>query len=122
MKPAYILMPNPSRTLLRFPDGRRMVVDPAEIYFMEADGDDTLVRSRGKRRRRDVRALAEMEEALGKFGFVRIHRSYLVNTARVREIRPREDGRYWELVLNPPVNRVLPVSDSNLDDLLEAYA
>lgn len=112
----------PSRhTLVHLSDGRRRVTDPADIYFVEADGDDALVRFRGKQRQRDIRRLSEMEEALGKFGFVRVHRSYLVNTARVREIRRREDGRYWELVLDPPVNRVLPVSDSGLDELLAAY-
>lgn len=108
-------------TLLHLPDDRRLVADPDEIYFMEADGDDTLVRFRSKQRHHDIRRLSEMEEALGKFGFVRVHRSYLVNAARVREIRRREDGRYWELVLDPPVNRVLPVSDSGFDQLLAAY-
>lgn len=108
-------------TLLHLPDGRRRVTDPDEIYFMEADGDDTLVRFRGKQRHRDIRRLSEMKEALGKFGFVRVHRSYPVNTARVREIRHREDGRYWEIVLDPPVNRVLPVSDNGFEELLAAY-
>lgn len=108
-------------TLLHLPDDRRLVVDPGEIYYIEADGDDTLIRFRGKQRYRDIRRLSEMGKALGKFGFVRAHRSYLVNTARVQEIRRREDGRYWELVLDPPVNRVLPVSDSGFDELLAAY-
>lgn len=114
-------MPAPQRFLLHLPDGRRLVVDPVEIYYIEAEGDDTLVRFRGKQRTRDIRLLTEMESALGRFGFVRIHRGYLVNAARVKEIRRREDGRYWELVLDPPVNRVLPVSDSGLDELLAAY-
>lgn len=114
-------MTPPRHILLHLPDGRRRVTDPDHIYFLEADGDDTLVRFRAKRRTRDVRRLSELEETLRQLGFVRIHRSYIVNPARVREIRPREDSRYWELVLDPPVNRVLPVSNSNLDDLLAAY-
>lgn len=108
--------------LLHLPDGRRLVTDPADIYYLEADGDDTLVRFRGRERVRDVHRLSEMAENLEKMGFVRIHRSYVVNPARVREIRHREDSRYWEVVLEPPVNRILPVSNSRLDGLLAAYA
>ena len=44
-------------------------------------------------------------------GFVRIHRSYLINLDRVREIRLRGDhSNDWEVKLDPPVNAVLPVS------------
>jgi DNA-binding LytR/AlgR family response regulator len=114
-------MTAPKPILLHRPDGRRLVTDPADIYYLEADGDDTLVRFRGKDRVRDVRRLSELEETLRKHGFVRTHRSYLVNTARVREIRPRDESRYWELVLEPPVNRILPISNTHLDAVLAAY-
>jgi DNA-binding LytR/AlgR family response regulator len=42
---------------------------------------------------------------------VRIHRSYLLNLDRVREIRLRRgDPNDWEVKLDRPVNAVLPIS------------
>jgi DNA-binding LytR/AlgR family response regulator len=56
---------------------------------------------------------------LGAAGFVRIHRNHAVNPGRVREIRPTTSG--GEVCLEPPVNKVLPVSRGSLAGLLEAY-
>ena len=50
-----------------------------------------------------------------------IHRSVAVNVDRVTEIRRRPNGRDWELRLEPPVNRVLPVARGRLAALWEAY-
>ena len=44
------------------------------------------------------------------FGFVRIHREHAVNTAHIRLLRLQADGRDWELKLEPPVNKVLPIA------------
>jgi DNA-binding LytR/AlgR family response regulator len=52
---------------------------------------------------------------------VRTHRDYLVNPDRVRQVRKRSSGEDWELKLDPPVNRVLPVSRSALADLWAAF-
>ncbi len=38
-----------------------------------------------------------------------------------REIRHRKTGSDWEVKLQPPVNRVLPVSRRRLKALLEAF-
>jgi len=43
-----------------------------------------------------------------------------VNLRRVRELRGRQEGDDWEVKLEPPVNRVLPVSRSALKALLRA--
>ena len=48
-------------------------------------------------------------------GFSRVHKSYLVNLDRVREVRLRKgDDNDWELKLEPPVNSVLPVGRAHL--------
>ena len=107
--------------LVHLPDGRRRVAELADVYYLEAGGGDTLVRLRGKRRLRDVRRLAELEALLTPHGFVRAHRSFLVNPRRVRELRPRSESRGWELVLEPPVNKVLPVSEERVEALTAAY-
>lgn len=105
------------RVLLHVRRGSRVVkraVDPADVYFLEADGGDTLVRLRSARRLRDVRRLAEVASLFEPFGFLQIHRAYAVNLRRVRELRPRDDGPDWEVKLDPPVNRVLPVARGEL--------
>lgn len=39
------------------------------------------------------RRLADLERVLGEAGFVRIHRSHLVNVAHVAQVTPKPDGR-----------------------------
>jgi DNA-binding LytR/AlgR family response regulator len=58
---------------------------------------------------------------LGPVGFVRIHRNHAVHPGRIREIRPDADGSGYEVRLEPPVNKVLPVSRRLLATLLRAY-
>ena len=109
------------RVLLHLVDGRRIPVEPDEVFLLEADGDETSVRTRGRRRLRDVRSLGEI---LGRFPqplFVRVHRSHVVNVDRVAEIRRRPNRRDWEVRLEPPVNAVVPVSREELAALWEAY-
>ena len=109
------------RVLLHLVDGRRIPVEPGEVFLLEAAGDETSVRTRGRRRLRDVRSLGEI---LGRFPrqlFVRVHRSHVVNVDRVAEIRRRPNRRDWEVRLEPPVNAVVPVSREELAALWEAY-
>jgi DNA-binding LytR/AlgR family response regulator len=109
------------KTLLHLTGRRRRVVDADDIYYLEAQGDETDVRQRGARRLRDVRSLGEMMNVLAPLGFVRIHRNHAVHPGRVREIRPDADGSGHEVRLEPPVNKVLPVSRRLLARLLRAY-
>jgi DNA-binding LytR/AlgR family response regulator len=75
------------------------------------------VRLRSRHVLEDVRRLGDLEEILAPAGFVRIHRSYLVNPERILELRRRDASRGYEVVLEPPVNRVLPVSEDRVDEL-----
>jgi DNA-binding LytR/AlgR family response regulator len=85
-------------------------LDSAEIFHIEAAGDDVLLRTARKRRYRGVRRLSAWEKRLRAAGFVRVHRSHVVNLDRIREIRLRRgDPNDWEIKLDPPVNLVLPV-------------
>jgi DNA-binding LytR/AlgR family response regulator len=109
------------RGLLHLTDGRRIPVEAEEVFLLEAKGDETLVRTRGRRRSRDVRALGEVLERFSAEVFVRVHRSCAVNVDRVSEIRRRASGRDWEVRLEPPVNRIVPVGREFLGDLWEAF-
>lgn len=109
------------RVLLHLDDGRRVPLDPGEVFFLEADGDETVVRTRGRRRLRDVRSLGEVLRRLLAGTFVQVHRSMAVNVDRVDEVRRRPGGRDWELRLEPPVNRVLPIARGRVEALWAAY-
>jgi len=109
------------KAVLHLTGRRRRVLDAEDIFYLEAQGDETDVRLRGARRLRDVRSLGEVLKELAPLGFVRIHRNHAVNPGRVREIRPGDGGSGWEVRLEPPVNKVLPVARRSLTVLLEVY-
>ena len=48
--------------------------------------------------------------------FVRCHREYIVNLNRVRVVTPRA-SRDYDLRLDPPVNRRIPIARSRLDEI-----
>ena len=102
------------RVLLNVSRLRRVPVDPNDVYFLEAVGDDTLVRLRSKRRLQDLRPLGTLVRQFAPYGFLRVHRNHAVNLARIQEIRRRKGREDWELKLEPPVNRVLPVSRAQI--------
>lgn len=109
------------RVLLHLDDGRRVPLEPDEVFLLEAHGDETDVRTRGRRRLRDVRALGEVVARLPPGTFVQIHRSIAVNVDRVSELRRRSNGRDWELRLEPPVNRLLPIARARVAAVWAAY-
>jgi DNA-binding LytR/AlgR family response regulator len=110
-----------NRALLSLDDGRRVPVEVDEVFLLEAEGSRTLIRTRGRRRLRDVRSLAEVLARFPPGSMARVHRSFAINPNRVTEIRRRDNGRDWELKLEPPVNRIIPISRGRLDALGAAY-
>ncbi|MEO2048709.1 MAG: LytTR family DNA-binding domain-containing protein [Pirellulales bacterium] len=109
------------RVLLHITHSRRVPVDPAKIYLLEADGGDTIIRTRSKKKLRDVRRLGELLTAYEPHGFLRIHRNHAVNLRRIREITQRPNRNGWQVKLQPPVNRVLPVGQTHLAELWHAF-
>jgi DNA-binding LytR/AlgR family response regulator len=109
------------RLLLHLGPGLREAVDPDDVFFVEAAGDDSRIRTRGGRVVQDVRPIGELARVLAPHGFVRIHRNHLVNPAHVRLVRRRDGSADWEVRLAPPVNTVLPVSRAALQDLWAAF-
>jgi hypothetical protein len=72
--------------IVRAPLAEILAVSSAGNYaeFHLADGRKPLMRA----------SLASLEARLGPLGFVRTHRSWLVNTARVTELTPEGSGDY----------------------------
>ena len=106
------------RIAIKVSTRRFVLLDVDEIYFLESDGHDTWVRTARKTRLRSVRSLGELEKIMKPLGFSRVHKSYLVNLNRVREVRLRKgDDNDWEIKLEPPANSVLPVGRAHLAGL-----
>ena len=102
------------RVLVHISRSEHRVLDPDDVYYLRARGGLTEVRLRSRPPLVDVRPLGEVAPLFEPFGFVRIHREYAVNLARIRLLRLQADGRDWELKLEPPVNRVLSIARDRL--------
>lgn len=110
-----------SLLLLHVSKTRRIAIDPQAVFYLEADGDDTVVRLRSRRTRRDVRPLKRLTALLEPHGFYRVHEKWTVNARRIRELRKQKDGFDWEVLTQPPVNRIIPISRRRLSGLLDLF-
>jgi len=73
--------------------GRILFIDPAEVAVIRAEGNYVLLEKRsGSYLLRE--SLSTVAEKLKPHGFIRIHRSMLVNTSFVEEIQPWPTGEY----------------------------
>jgi two-component system LytT family response regulator len=73
--------------------GRIYLVRPDDVDWLEADGNHVRVHI-GKDSHLIRDTLARVEERLPRRAFMRIHRSTIVNVARIREIQPWFQGDY----------------------------
>lgn len=91
-------MPGETRRFIIRNGGTLDVVKFADIDRVEASDYYTTLHAVG-RTHMLRRSLSELEDELAPHGFQRIHRSAIVNLARVRALELREDGEY-EVVLD----------------------
>ena len=73
--------------------GRILLIDAADIIAVEAKGSYVLLQHKSSSHMLRE-SISTMEEKLNPHGFVRIHRSVLVNAAWVEEIQPLSTGEY----------------------------
>lgn len=89
--------------------GRTLVLRPAEIRYAEADGNTVWLATDRGRARAAHRGLKNLESALTARGFLRVHRRYLVNLARVVEVE-RGPGGELTLFLDAGHTTAVPVA------------
>jgi len=98
-------------------EGRIVLVNPLEIDWLEAASN--YVRLHAGTACYLVRgSISEMEAKLDRQAFVRIHRSIIVNTERIKEVRPCNSG---EFIVTLRGGKELPASRTyrqNLEMLL----
>lgn len=74
-------------------NGRIVLVDPEEVFSVKAEGNYVLLeRKTGSDILRE--SISLVAEKLKPYGFIRIHRSVLVNSAFVEELHPLFSGDY----------------------------
>jgi two-component system LytT family response regulator len=97
-----------------------LFISSADIIAVEAEGHYVLLQHKASAY--TLRAsISTMEEKLGLFGFVRIHRSCLVNAACVEEIQPLSTGEYVLRVKGGKKYTVTRTYKKNLHLLAESW-
>jgi two-component system LytT family response regulator len=100
------LLANHSSKIAIKTKGRILFIDPTEVAIIRAEGNYALLEKQsGSYLLRE--SISVLAERLKPHGFIRIHRSMLVNTSFVEEIRPWSTGEY---VLRIKGGRELTVS------------
>jgi hypothetical protein len=88
---------------------RLIILHPQQIIFAEAERNTVwLTTDRGRIRARE-RGLERLAGQLHDRGFIRVHRHFVVNARRVREIRHGFRGQL-SLVMDPRSRETVPVS------------
>jgi two-component system LytT family response regulator len=111
------------RSSIRFAikaNGRILFINPSEVVAVMAEGNYVLLQqeSGSYLLRESISAVAEKLEP---FGFVRIHRSVLVNALFVEEIKPYSTGEYGLVVKGGKEYTVTRTYKQNLKALAEFW-
>ena len=101
------------RLPLKYENGSIDLIEIDGIFYLESQGENTLIRTKRKKRYKSIQRIGELAKKLPTPAFVRCHREYIVNLNRVRSITPRK-SRDYDLRLDPPVNRRIPIARNRL--------
>jgi DNA-binding LytR/AlgR family response regulator len=100
--------------------GKILLIHPGDILAVEAEGNYVLLR-----RLTDSYLMREsistMAEKLQAYGFIRIHRSVLVNASAVEEIHPGSSGEYMLRIAGGREYMVSRTYKSNLRSLAHSW-
>jgi sigma-54 dependent transcriptional regulator, acetoin dehydrogenase operon transcriptional activator AcoR len=100
-------------------EDRWVLLDPREIRFAEADHNNVWLVSDQGRILAAARGLDRLEQELGTRGFLRVHRRFLVNLARVREIEQGFKGALY-LATDARTHERVPVARRQLPSVRQA--
>ncbi len=100
-------------------DDRWVLLDPREIRFAEADHNNVWLTSDQGRLLAATRGLDRLEQELSDKGFFRVHRRFLVNLGRVREIEQGFKGTLL-LATDTRTHETVPVARRHMPYLRQA--
>ena len=102
-------------------DNRMVLLRLPEVSFAESEGNDVWLSTDQGRLRAASQGLDKLEGELADAGFLRVHRRYVVNLSRVREVE-RGRGGELSLVMDDGTNQMVPVSRRNAPVVRRALA
>jgi len=102
----------PPRRVIATRDNRMVLLRLPEVSVAESEGNDVWLSTEQGRLRAATAGLDKLEGELADAGFLRVHRRYVVNLSRVREIE-RGRGGELALVMDDGTNTMVPVSRRN---------
>jgi hypothetical protein len=110
--------PLPGRLIARR-DDRLVVLALPEIRYAESDGNTVWLATDQGRLRANAHGLDNLEHELENHGFLRVHRRFLVNLRRIREIDQGFKGSLF-LITDVRVHEAVPVSRRHAPSLRRA--
>ena len=100
-------------------EDRWVLLDPREIRYAEADQNKIWLVSDAGRLLASSRGLDNLERQLASRGFLRVHRRFLVNLGRVREIELGFKGTLF-VTTDPHTHETVPVARRHAAELRQA--
>jgi DNA-binding LytR/AlgR family response regulator len=100
--------------------GKILLINPADILAVEAQGNYVLLKFQSESYHLRE-SISTMAEKLLPYGFVRIHRSVLVNSSCVEEIRPGTSGEYALRIVGGKEYLVSRTYKLNLKSLAQSW-
>lgn len=112
--------PNPvSRRVVALRQDRWVLLEPAEIRFAEADHNSVWLMSDQGRLLAATRGLDRLGQELEDEGFLRVHRRFLVNLNRMREIEQGFKGALF-LYTDTRMHETIPVARRHMAEVRRA--
>jgi hypothetical protein len=109
-EPSGVLLGQPRRLVALREANRMVMLRTAEVTVAEADGSGVWLHTDDGKLQAASSGLDKLESDLAGTGsFLRVHRQYLVNLNRIREVERRDKGELV-LVMDDPTNTMVPVS------------
>ncbi|MFE9308272.1 LytTR family transcriptional regulator DNA-binding domain-containing protein [Streptomyces sp. NPDC006706] len=102
----------PPRRLVAVRDNRLVLLRLPEVSFAESRGNDVWLSTDQGRLRAASVSLDKLDSELADAGFLRVHRRYVVNLGRIREIERGLKGEL-SLVMDGRTSEMVPVSRRN---------
>ena len=93
-------------------DNRMVLLQLPEVSVAESEGSDVWLSTDQGRLRAASQRLDKLDGELADAGFLRMHRRYVVNLSRIREIERGLKGELT-LVMDDRTNAMVPVSRRN---------
>jgi hypothetical protein len=93
-------------------ESRMVLLRLPEVTLAESEGNEVWLSTDQGRLRATSSGLDKLDNELANAGFLRVHRRYVVNLSRVREVERRDRGELV-LVMDDKENTIVPVSRRN---------